>query len=152
MGNLELFVSSLKEPQNSLMLVLIKNTTANGQGKAEAIKKIVTSAVQIEQLQKQVILVNPPNEVITKPIISLLQAFPNPFDGQIDVEFNLSQASDVKIKIISAIGIELYENSIKNLPSGENSVLLEPDNIPSGFYLISLEAGNETKILKMIKK
>ncbi len=152
-ANLTLFVNSLLEPQQKIMLVLRKESSTIDNGKAAAIKDAI-NIFDTADLAKKALEAK--NEVYldmdeSKKKIASLTAYPNPFDGLINIEFSLRQAGEARIKLIATDGKVYYTTPLRSFLAGENMTSIEP-NVPSGAYLITLEAGNETKNFKMIKQ
>jgi len=83
------------------------------------------------------------------------QNFPNPFNPKTSIQFSLPQESNISINVYDIIG-----NKIKSLVNsvyqeGEYSIDWDSTNnlgipVPSGTYIYSLIANNQTQTMKMI--
>ncbi len=80
----------------------------------------------------------------------LKQNFPNPFNPVTKIEYIIPEQSFVTIKVYDILGKELKTLVNKNLGAGSHSVNFEPGNLPSGFYIYSITAGNFIDVKKML--
>jgi hypothetical protein len=80
----------------------------------------------------------------------LLQNFPNPFNPETKIVFDLPEESHVKITISDMLGREvaILLNEIKT--AGRHYLQFKDENISSGVYIYRLEAGNKIFSKKMI--
>lgn len=85
-----------------------------------------------------------PNKVI------LGQNYPNPFNPSTTIPFRLTQAGQVKISIFDVSGKEIRVLSQGFRVSGDQQVTFSGDDLPSGLYLIRLEAESQVLSKKMI--
>ncbi|MEI6851566.1 MAG: T9SS type A sorting domain-containing protein [Bacteroidota bacterium] len=76
--------------------------------------------------------------------------YPNPFDQQSQLDFSISNATDVSISIFDITGKEQVVYSEKNCPAGKHSVKLLSEQ-PDGFWLIKIKAGDQQKVMKAVK-
>lgn len=83
-----------------------------------------------------------------KPIEEKIKMYPNPSDG--NFQLHLPKAyNEVKIQVINLTGqLLLQKNFSKWQP-----IIFDISNVPSGIYLVSIEAdGEQLKTLKALKK
>ena len=75
---------------------------------------------------------------------SLEQNYPNPFNPSTRIEYTVDETLPVTVKIFNAMGVEVATlvNEIK--PEGRYSVSFDALNLPSGNYIYTMTAGNET--------
>ena len=82
----------------------------------------------------------------------LEQNFPNPFNPETKIVFNLPQASNVKLKVYDILGNEvgLVVNEFKS--AGKNEIELNAGelNLSSGVYFYKLEANDYFSVKKMV--
>jgi hypothetical protein len=72
-----------------------------------------------------------------------LNITPNPFREITNLSFTLKGVEDkLLIKVFNSFGMLQYTQEISNLTNGVNSVILQSDNLPKGFYLIGLYHNN----------
>ena len=97
---------------------------------------------------------------ITSPITNntkeeFIQSYPNPFNSENTIGFNIDQASIVQIKIYNSLGKEINVLLDKELSSGKYEIFWDGKNnlgnsLPSGVYLIVLKTKNSVKTFKSI--
>lgn len=81
-----------------------------------------------------------------------LKVYPNPFNPETSIEFNLPAVSLVNIKIYDISGREVFAMN-EQRPAGVNKVSFKANNLASGVYYLKMLIGNklETKKLILIK-
>lgn len=65
--------------------------------------------------------------------------YPNPFNSQTNINFRLTEASNVSLKVYSIIGELVASQTERLYPSGKNSIKLSGEDLASGVYLCSLQ-------------
>lgn len=105
-------------------------------GTIQIIKKNVTDVP--ENLESQIL--NP----------SLMQNYPNPFNPITTINYQISENSFVTLKVYDVLGREVTTLISKKLLSGNYSVKFDGSDLPAGFYLYKLNAGNFTSTKKLI--
>ena len=81
---------------------------------------------------------------------TITSTYPNPFNSQMRIEFELPAESPVSVYVYDVLGKpieEIGDNAI--LPSGSNSITWNPGRLPSGIYLLRLRAGDYFKSWKV---
>ena len=78
--------------------------------------------------------------------------YPNPGPGTFTLESHGASRGPLKIKIYNLLGIKIYESLIVN-ENGSIIRLINPGNLPSGYYVLLLEgkSGASSKIPFMVK-
>lgn len=83
-----------------------------------------------------------------------LAGYPNPFNGDATLTYNIPEAGTVKIKVYDATGRMVSELLNETQQGGKYSVKYSPENLPQGIYTFKLEfTGSENSQylnLKMI--
>jgi hypothetical protein len=79
----------------------------------------------------------------------LKQNYPNPFNPSTTIEFAIGSSSYVIADIFNSMGEKVISllNGYKD--AGLHSIDFNGDNLPSGIYFLRLQAGNNTKTIKM---
>lgn len=72
----------------------------------------------------------------------LYQNFPNPFNSQTTIRFNLGEKGNTTLKIFNLVGQEIETLLDAELDKGEYQINWTISNIPSGMYLYRLTSGN----------
>lgn len=84
-------------------------------------------------------------------ILSKVVVYPNPFVSSFELSFDLTETTDVTASIYSLTGNQLYTTQWNNLEQGiqKKNISL---NVPSGYYVLHLNYGQQVKSLILIKK
>ena len=80
------------------------------------------------------------SEVNIPKTIHLKQNYPNPFNPVTTIPFTLPKSTHVTLKIYNLLGQEVATLVNARLLAGEHRVRWEPQDLPSGVYLVRLEA------------
>ncbi|MGC9343698.1 MAG: family 10 glycosylhydrolase, partial [Bacteroidales bacterium] len=86
-------------------------------------------------------------------IIREVHIYPNPgTDGKLFIKIELKNAARVEVSIYDQMGRKLQKaNLCKQLNEGYNIIRMDlPENIPSGIYIMEIQSGYETKLLKLL--
>jgi hypothetical protein len=78
--------------------------------------------------------------------------FPNPFTGQLSIEFNLPQTSMVSIQIFNAMGAKISELHHGQLHAGQQQFTWDAGHLPKGLYFCRVQAGGNNAVVKVIKQ
>ncbi|WP_158551450.1 T9SS type A sorting domain-containing protein [Rhodohalobacter sp. SW132] len=83
----------------------------------------------------------------------LRQNYPNPFNPSTTVVFYLPKTSDVKVSVYNVVGQQVGVLRDERLSAGEHSVVWNAMDMPSGVYIVQMEAGNrvDTRKITLIK-
>lgn len=78
-----------------------------------------------------------------------LRIYPNPFNPETKIQFNLPASSLVKIKIYDILGKEVFTmNELR--PAGINNVSFKANNLASGIYYLKIQTANSFEARKLI--
>jgi hypothetical protein len=80
----------------------------------------------------------------------LFQNYPNPFNSETRLQFHLAKPGQVKINIFNLLGQELQNLLEGHQEVGEQSVLWDASDFPSGIYFARLETKSFSKTIKMV--
>ena len=97
-------------------------------------------------------------ELATPPILTfdLKPSFPNPFTGVTNIDYSISSASDVRLRIFDAGGrlVRVLVNARNRTPDDYRSSWNGRDDsgrkVPSGVYFCKLEAGGAARSRRMV--
>jgi hypothetical protein len=81
---------------------------------------------------------------------SLLEAFPNPFNGAVNFTISLAAPATVDLGVYDLNGRKLGEALNAPLTAGDHRVVWRPENLSSGIYLAKLQTEGATQIRKLI--
>jgi hypothetical protein len=82
--------------------------------------------------------------------IFLSQNYPNPFNPTTTIEYDLPQAATVSLEIYDLLGLKVSTliNSLQ--PAGDQTVIWDGSDKPSGVYFYRLKAGDYSETRKML--
>ncbi|MEO7357483.1 MAG: T9SS type A sorting domain-containing protein, partial [Ignavibacteria bacterium] len=80
----------------------------------------------------------------------LYDNYPNPFNPETKISFDIPESRYVTLKIYNLLGKEILVLVNEFLNKGGYSVIVNAANLPSGIYYYKLEAGNYVSVKKMI--
>jgi hypothetical protein len=83
-------------------------------------------------------------------IYTLHQNYPNPFNPSTTIEFDLPNASDVRIEVYNIAGQKIQTLLINQISAGSHQVEFNAQNLSSGVYFYKIEAGEFQDVKKMI--
>ncbi len=76
--------------------------------------------------------------------------YPNPFNPSTNIDFALSQAGQVSLKIYDIRGAEVADLARGFHEAGYYSISFSPENLSSGTYLYVLDAGSFREVKRMV--
>ncbi|MCD4773799.1 MAG: T9SS type A sorting domain-containing protein [Bacteroidales bacterium] len=82
--------------------------------------------------------------------ISVSQNFPNPFTNTSIVSVNLTKAADLSLEVFNLTGQKVYEVSNGHSNAGTHNLVINAENLSSGIYFYTVNAGNNAITKKMI--
>jgi len=80
----------------------------------------------------------------------LIGNYPNPFNPTTTIQFQITELSNVNLKIYNSIGEEVVEIINDELPSGTYDVIWNAENFNSGVYFYQLSTNGFAETKKMI--
>ena len=72
-----------------------------------------------------------------------VRMFPNPVVDEATIKLQLAENSDVQIRVINTMGAVVAERNYTNV-AGETSLPFRVGNLPTGAYILSVNAGGKT--------
>jgi hypothetical protein len=82
--------------------------------------------------------------------IELHQNHPNPFNSATSISFSLSVDQHVRLRVYDVLGREVARLADDHFASGSHEVRFEADKLPRGVYVYRLEAGDATRVRRML--
>ena len=96
-------------------------------------------------------LTNATNDIKNIPIhFSLSQNFPNPFNPETFIDYQLSEYAHVTLKVYDILGREVATLVNESKPAGKYETKFNASNLSSGVYISTLRANNFVFSKKMI--
>ena len=72
-------------------------------------------------------------------LVSTFETFPNPFDDELQVEFNLKQASqDISLRLVNSLGQIVSEVDSQDYSSGTHKININETKLSEGVYFLQL--------------
>lgn len=78
------------------------------------------------------------------------QCYPNPFNSQVSIRFNIPQSCAGSLKIYDITGREIIELTSGYLAQGEHQIVWNGDGYGSGIYFVRLEVGKNAGAKKIV--
>jgi len=76
-------------------------------------------------------------------------AYPNPFADQAMVRFTLDRSSSVSYELYDITGKSVRSVKVGSFAAGENSVMIQRENLRSGIYILKMNAGEQSGIMRI---
>jgi len=85
----------------------------------------------------------------------LYHAYPNPFNPEVTIKFQIARASDVKLTVFNILGQQVRVLANKKLTAGSHTVTWDGkdssgNRMSSGIYFYTLQAGSLSQTRKMV--
>lgn len=80
-----------------------------------------------------------------------LKAYPNPFSSELSLEYNLKEASSVKIQLFNAFGGLVHSTFAGEQIPGNHKVTLDGSGLAAGVYTCKLFSGTDVQVIKVVK-
>jgi hypothetical protein len=81
---------------------------------------------------------------------SLGQNYPNPFSRSTEINYELTDGSNVTFEIMDLTGRKVMEVNKGMMPAGKHSLTLETTNLDPGVYFYTLKAGSFVQTKQMV--
>ena len=78
------------------------------------------------------------------------RAYPNPFNPETNIAFDLPQEADIRLKVFDALGRQVAVLADGYLPAGKYELKFYGEHLTSGIYFYRLTAGNYSESGKML--
>jgi len=80
----------------------------------------------------------------------ITSVYPNPFNGQTVISFNLYETGKVEMSIYNVEGRRIADLTQSNLQAGRHSIVWNADTNPAGIYFIRAATQEKTIISKIV--
>ncbi len=81
---------------------------------------------------------------------ALHQNYPNPFNATTVLSFDVPQESQVELVLFNIQGQEVARPVDRLMAAGRHAVNFDATNLPTGMYLVKMNAGNYSAVQKMV--
>jgi len=89
-------------------------------------------------------------EEIIQNTPEFLKVYPNPARSQININFYMNKPGNANISLYKLNGDRVKHNTISNLPTGFNTIILNLNGISNGLYLIKCHLNNKVISQKIL--
>ncbi len=79
-----------------------------------------------------------------------ISAFPNPFNGLLNIEYNAPEGGDVQIGVFSLTGESIYKTIDKYNGEHFRKAQIDMNNYNSGIYILRINSKNRTRAIKVL--
>ena len=82
-----------------------------------------------------------------------LDVFPNPFQSQLTLTYNMPQQQDLNIRLFSSNGKLIYQKDLSRVKPGKgtHTIKTAATDLPVGVYLLEISSGDKTTVKKLMK-
>lgn len=82
-----------------------------------------------------------------------LDMFPNPFQRQLTLTYNMPQQQDLNIRLFSSNGKLIYQKDLSGVKPGKGTHTIKTagTDLPVGVYLLEISSGDKTTVKKLMK-
>ncbi|MCW8850436.1 MAG: family 16 glycosylhydrolase [Melioribacteraceae bacterium] len=134
-GSYRWLVPDDKSDNCLIMIIDSKSSAVNSVTKSNFVIDYTTSIAQGNQI---------PSE------FELYQNYPNPFNPTTIVSFNIPVQKNVKLTLFDVLGKQIFTIVNDDLSPGFYNYEFDGSTLSNGVYFYKLEAGNYSKVLKMV--
>ena len=92
----------------------------------------------------------PPADIPLPNAVVLHGNYPNPFNPNTTIRFDLASPMQTKLSVFDVLGREVAELIDAPLAGGGHSIYFDGRDLASGVYIVHLEAGEHTLSKKMM--
>ncbi|MFK7949399.1 MAG: CUB domain-containing protein [Saprospiraceae bacterium] len=80
-----------------------------------------------------------------------LAIFPNPFNNQLTIEFDLDKVENIQLELFDILGRRVYQEDLGKRHSGENQHFINTNDLTKGAYILKLKIGEQEINQKVVK-
>ena len=82
--------------------------------------------------------------------LSQNQVYPNPFDRETTIKYNVQKSGKVLVKIFNISGQEVATLANQTQPVGEYKIKWQPVNLPDGIYFCKIQSAESSETFKLL--
>jgi hypothetical protein len=82
--------------------------------------------------------------------VVIANVFPNPTNGKLNVILEASDAQNAQLRICDITGRNVLQNNA-TCTSGSNTIILDMESLPNGYYLLVIDNGNASSTMRVVK-
>jgi len=88
---------------------------------------------------------------IVSDITTNLKITPNPFEGDLQINFGLENNTELQIKVYNINGQLVRQSAPQNYTVGQHQIRFETNDLPSGTYIVHLQSESQNQSVKVMK-
>jgi hypothetical protein len=82
--------------------------------------------------------------------VVIANVFPNPTNGKLNVILEASEAHNTQLRICDITGRTALQQNVACV-SGSNTIILDMESLPNGYYLLVIDNGNASSTMRVVK-
>ena len=82
--------------------------------------------------------------------VVIANVFPNPTNGKLNVILEASDAQNAQLRICDITGRTVLQHNAA-CTSGSNTIILDMESLPNGYYLLVIDNGNASSTMRVVK-
>ena len=82
--------------------------------------------------------------------VVIANVFPNPTNGKLNVILEASEAQNTQLRICDITGRTALQQNVVCV-SGSNTIILDMESLPNGYYLLVIDNGNASSTMRVVK-
>ncbi|NOZ61909.1 MAG: T9SS type A sorting domain-containing protein, partial [Calditrichaeota bacterium] len=99
-------------------------------------------------LSEKEISYNTSQRTVNAPIS--LEIYPNPFNPETQISYNLPRESRVTLSVYNIAGQKVATLAAGRQPAGTHTAIFDGKSLPAGIYLVNLQVGRENHLQKVL--
>ncbi len=111
---------------------------------------LVEASVYIPDIITEITSIHTPSLAQKPETVKLLANYPNPFNPETWIQFELPHREHVTLQVFNALGQHIRTLIDEPINAGVHAVRFQADDLPAGLYFYSLTAGHVHKTGKMV--
>jgi len=120
---------------------------ANGYDYTAAVRETPTSVIQLLRARS---LVSAADDPVVAPLSFKLSSYPNPFNAQTTITFDLPRAGNVTLTLFDVLGREVETLLNEKMNAGSHTLNYSASALPSGVYFAALKSGGVSTTQKLL--
>ena len=111
------------------------------------------SSVSVTSLDDITVVLGDLQSYLAPSEFALSAAYPNPFNPSTTMDLSLNEAGYVSVNVYNVMGQMVSTLMSGHMDAGYHSISWDANNMPSGMYLVRVQAGSnvETQKLMLLK-
>jgi N-acetylneuraminic acid mutarotase len=95
-------------------------------------------------------LESPDGEITARPNLALAQNFPNPFVSTTAISYQISELSEVQLRVFNVLGQEVHSADLGRQQAGFHQVAWDASGLEPGTYFYQIASQNSTSVRRAV--